>query len=856
MELYSKNPVQMMAGKKEEGDVKSDSKIVRVLDSLITLSLVALFFGLPLFFTGVTLQGIAFDKAIYFYVWILVALIAWATKGVMTGEMKIRRTPIDIPIAIFFFVYLLATVFSVDRWHSFWGFFGDPSRGLINVFALVMAYYLIFSHFTWKRFKWVMGGMVLANVFVAIWSILAIFGIQFLPQKIAAFAPISLLGSITGLGVYLSFMIPVMMSLVFKASEIEVRWKKILLVIILLITMLLNFFIIFSLSSYLFSPTSFFDSSLGLLVGLSFFLIYILARVIRPSQNWTWLPMISFAFILAILMIGNVNLAKIQLPTEVSPGTSLSYSVAKESLKEKFFLGAGPGQYGYAFSMHRPQNFNANSLYNLRFYDGSGIFFESLSTLGAIGTVAVFLVLLTYLSVVIYLLSRDKEKNKVYSLGFVSGAVIFLINAVMLRVNGAVLLVGALLSILAMAIVMKESQSEEKSFNLSLKASPKFALTLAFIFMVVATGVVFLFIFIGKVFVADMHMGAANREASVSESGSVSKVLKAINLYGKESRYYSRLSQEYMALVNQEISKGENDRDINKVQTYLNNSITAANMGKNLMKNDVLANEVVAQVYENASAYVPDSLSLTEAAYKSAQELEPHNPNFFLKLGQVKTAFARNGKDDTEKMQFAQEAIDLFQKSIDEKENFDAGYYNLALIKQALGETDSAIDLMQKAVSYNNQNANYFYELAGLLQNRGKDDDYKNAEAIYKKILEVNPNEVNVYFSLGMLYEKQSKDKEATDQYQKILDILPAEPKDVRDRVSKMINNVKNGVPNNAETLGINNESQTQNNETETTPNQEVPSQNVTVPEKPVTEQSKDETDPATTVPVGPTPEP
>ncbi len=646
-------------------------------------------------------------------------------------------------------------------------------------------------------------------------------------------------------------MIPILMSLVFKMSEIELKWKKTLATSCLSILILLNFFIILSLSSYLFSSKSFFDSSLGFVVGLSFFLIYILARVVRPSQNWTWLPMVSFAFILAILMIGNVNFAKINLPIEVSPGTNLSFTVAKESLKEKFFLGAGPGQYGYAFSLHKPKEFNDNSLYNLRFYDGSGAVFESLATIGALGTVSLLLVLLSFLSVIVYLLSRDKEKNKVYSLGFVSAAIIFLINAMMLRMSGSILLVGVILSILAMAITIKESDSEEKSFSLSLKASPKFALTLAFIFMVIATCVIFLFVFVGKVIVADMYIGSANREAAISESGSVSKVLRAIELYGKEGRYYSRLSQEYMALVNQEIAKGESERDLNKVQVYLNNSIIAANMGKDLMKQDVLATEISAQVYESAGVYVPDSLPLTETAYKRAQELEPENPNFYLKLGQTKEAIAASKKEEAEKKQLVQEAGDLFQESINKKGNFDAGYYNLALVKQALGEMDSAIENMQKAASYNNQNINYFYGLAGLLQSRNKNDDMKNAENIYKRILEVSPNEINVHLSLGMLYENTGKKQEAINEYQKVFDLLPEDSKDARDKVSKMISNTKNGISNNADTLGL---TPAAKEEEGTTPNQEVPDQNPGMPgqEETATQEATPEQQPV----IAPEPEP
>jgi hypothetical protein len=654
MELYSESPSHAVAENEE-------SKTVKIFDAIITASLLALFFGLPIFFTGLSFQGLAFEKQIYFYFWILIALIAFATKGVMTGEMKIKRTPLDIPIAIFLAVYALSTIFSIDRWHSFWGFFGDPSRGLINVVALTLAYYIIFSHFTFKRFRLILGGMILSNAIIVLWSLLAFFGINFLPQKIAAIAPVSLLGSISSLGVFLSLMIPIIMSVVFKVSSYEVRWVKNSALSVLLALLLGNFFLLFA--TYSFTPW------LGVLVGVSFFLIYILAQIVRPSQNWAWLPMASFAIILIFLMVGNVNMLKVNLPVEVTPGASLSLDIAKESLKEKFFLGAGPAGYGYSFSLHKPQDFNLNALYNLRFYQGAGMFFESVSTLGALGTIGFLLVLLTYLSVVVYLLSRDKQKNKIYSLGLSAAALIFLIDGMMIRMEGAVLIIGTLLSILALAtvLVLEKSEAEEKNWSLSLKASPKFALTLAFIFMVVATGVIFLFVYVGKIFVADMLIGSANREGTISEEGSVSKVVRAIGLYGKEGRYYSRLAQEYMVLVNQEIAKAESERDINKMQAYLNNSIKAANAGKDLMKQDVLATEVAAQVYESAGVYVPDSLPLAESSYKRAQELEPHNPIFYLKLGQIKTALVASKKDEAEKKVVINEAKDLFQKSVDEK---------------------------------------------------------------------------------------------------------------------------------------------------------------------------------------------
>ena len=136
--------------KSVEGETseKNDGKVVKLLDAVIKISLFAIFLGIPLFFTNLTFQGIAFEKQMYFYFWILIALVAWGSKGGYIGEMKIKKTPLDVPIIAFWFFYLIATVFSADRWHSFVGFFGDPSRGFISITAMIILYYLILSNFS------------------------------------------------------------------------------------------------------------------------------------------------------------------------------------------------------------------------------------------------------------------------------------------------------------------------------------------------------------------------------------------------------------------------------------------------------------------------------------------------------------------------------------------------------------------------------------------------------------------------------------------------------------------------------------------------------------------------------------
>lgn len=772
------------------GNGTTSSRVIAVLDGIITTSITALFFGLPLFFVGLTFQGIAFEKQLYFYFWILIALVAWAAKGVIRGEMRIRRTPLDYPLLAFLLTYLLATIFSVDRWHSFWGFFGDPSRGLISITAIIIGFYLIVTHTTEKRFRVFLGGLFFSAGILSVWTTLGVLGVRFLPDVLGQYVPLSPIGSLSGLTVFVSVLLPLLMMGIFalwQSADSPRSAMRMIATGALLLVLLLHIFLLLTLSSFV--PWS------GTLAGVSFFLIYILARIVRPTAHLTWIPMAVFVMILMILMVGENQIARITLPVEVFPNYALSWNIAQETMRHEFFLGSGPATFGHDFSLYRPQEFNLNQFFDLRFYQGTGLFFEFLPTIGMIGIVTFVLVLVTFIGVAVYLLSRDRERNKIYSLGLLAASLTVVIDLLSARADGVIVILGMFLIALTLVVLVWESSAQERIIVLSLKASPKFALTLAFIFMIISAGVAFLFVFVGKVFVADLSAGMALREQAVTESGSVQKVSRAIALYGREGRYYTRLGQEYMVLANTEALKKENERDVTAIQRYLNNSIAAARRGSELMPSDVLATEVLAQIYENAGLYVADSRTFAEQSYRRALELEPHNPQFLVKIGQVRLS-AVAATEEAQRKPIIEEAKKLFEDAIAQKQNFSPAHYQLSLAREALGDLDGAVESMNAAALLEQNNATYVFNLGRLYQARGKGDDNTIAEALFKRILGVNDKEVNTHFSLGLLYEKTNRTGEAITEYRKVIELLPEEAGEARERVRTMITNVESGIGN------------------------------------------------------------
>ena len=801
-----------MPAREASSTAPKNAKGAGFFDALISVSLFAIFFGLPIFFTGLTFQGIAFEKQMYFYVWLLIGIVAWASKGVVTGEMHIRRTALDIFILLFLVVYGVSALMSVDRWHSFWGFFGDPSRGMISLTALALAYYFIMSHFTMKRFFLMFGGFLASGFLVVVWSILGVSGVSFLPEAIQTYAPLSLIGTVSTLGIFLSVLVPLFITalyLVWKSTSMKPGFRFTFLGFIGL-GLLGTLYLMLALYPFLLDTTK---SSLSWMVplgGISFFLVYILAQIVRPPEQLTWVPMFVFVAILAFLMIGSNSLLRATLPVEVSPNQRLSLQVAKESLKENFFLGVGPANYGYAFSQYRPNEYNNGPLYSVRFYQGTGVFFESLTTIGLIGTALLLIVWLSYLSMGMYLLSSDKEKNKYLSLGLWTGSIMFFIAAFTAPLNGTLILIGVLISTLALALLMKESHSEERYYSLSFKASPKYALALAFIFMLVSAGVAFLFVFIGKVYLADIAVGTAARmSAQAPQKESLALMSSAIGKYPQEGRYYTRLGQEQLSLLlDVEVRKSEKDQDKDVNSALYQQAVGNIKEATRRMPNDVLSIETLGLAKENGVPYVTDAdaaVLLTDGfdAYKRASELEPTNPLLIIKQGQMKRllADAKDPKADAvEQSALYEEAKGLFMKAAEKKPNLAAAHYNLALTEARLKNMDGALKSITAALQYDRNNANFKYNQGIFYQVRDKGNDKELAETAFKDILKDNDKLIDVRLSLGLLYESWNKRDQALEQYRKILDFLPTDGNEMiqstRKQVEKLISTLQSGKSN------------------------------------------------------------
>ncbi len=778
------------------------SWVEKITEGIISFSLAMIFLGLPTFITRYPLQEIEFSKQMGFYFWIIIALLAWLGSCAFRGEVKIRRTPLDFPILFLWLSYLLSTIFSVDIWHSFWGFFGDPTHGLLNATAIIIAYYLILSTFNMNRLRIFLGTIFLSGLVILFWETLIVTGVinlqtqNFLQaDRYLQYIPASRVGSVSGTTIFLSIFIILLVTIFLKINSSDSgKIKKIIFGSIILAIIFSCLYLL--LAFYFFVPWS------GFFLGVGFFLVYIFMGMTRASKGSKWLPSFIFSYIVLAMFLGNIFLSNnkitaVNFPMEVNLERNLSWQIAKETLaKHSFLLGSGPATYGYDFSLYRPQDFNLNNFYNLRFYKGSGIFWETLPTVGILGTLALIFLIFSFLSVTLYLLNRGKEKNQIYSLGFMSATIVILVDAFFARLDGSMIIFGALLATLTLGIILKENETQEEYWKFILKTRPGRAPAGAFIFLAVIMGTIFLLFSLLKFFIADVYASRANK--NIFGENSIGMMEKAITLNGKEGRYYTLFGQQYMELANSEFLK-KDKADKNLFEKYLDNALNFTFKGKQLMPKDVVALEAFAQALENKALYFPQFSQTAVDAFNDALALEPHNALYFLEIGKVRVREASLEKDEAKKKTLILEAKDWFQKSIDKKDNLAEGYFQLGVAQQLLGEKNEAILSLQKAIILDNTKSDYFLVLANIYQSRGAENDYKIAEDIYKKIISAQGNEPNIYLNLGLLYEKMKRFDDALEQYKKVLNLLPEKNLDAKNKIQKMIDNAGQGIENTVE---------------------------------------------------------
>lgn len=150
--------------------------MLNFLNKVISFSFYALFLAVPLTFAGDTSELFEFNKMWLTYGLTIIIAVAWLSKMMIVKQFRVQRTALDIPLGLFLLSQIISTIFSLDSYVSFWGYYSRFNGGLLSMITYIFLYYAFVSNINLKQAIRYLYASVIAGVLVGLWGLPSHFG--------------------------------------------------------------------------------------------------------------------------------------------------------------------------------------------------------------------------------------------------------------------------------------------------------------------------------------------------------------------------------------------------------------------------------------------------------------------------------------------------------------------------------------------------------------------------------------------------------------------------------------------------------------------------------------------------------
>jgi len=759
---------------------RNESLFSRLLGRVIDACLYLAAFLVPLWFLPNTLDVLELNKQTLFVVITMVALIAWLGKSILDKQFSMSRSWIHLVVAVFAGGYLVTSLFSVDRYMSLVGNFGQMQWSFTTIAAFVVFYFIIVNTVkdTAKLYHLILtflAASALAAVY-GLFQILDIYPLKWL-SAVTATKNFNTVGTINSLAVYLTLPLALSASLMVlgckddkcilgRRSKGSVAAKILVwltLVSSLVYIILTDFWV--SWAAVLFAMV--------LLVGVT------MART-RSIKHPTKIIVPGVLCLVSIALIIWSTPIKVQLPAEVSPSLVHSWNIAKQVLQEKPFFGSGPGTWIYDYSKYRAPSVNMSPFWTVRFERGLSSFISLLAMVGIIGS---SLWLLLVLSAIIKSAShlvkeKDDDRWQAYLTAFTGWATItfvaFFYNYNFTHHFAFWFLLALLVSLVARTSFVWDGQ--KKAILTSI---------LSVVFIVLSVGAVSILWLAGQRLVADAKYSSAvfafRNGKPIQQS--VDDLNSAVALNKLNDAYYRNLSQAYLIQVSQELQGNPDQDKVKKVNSLIAASIDTAKKATQISPENVDNWANLAIIYQAIASFTRGADEFAIKNFQEALVREPNNPVFYNEIGKLyilrSDAYRTllNSKDEKAKADAQanvnaelDKAAEQLNQAIQAKPDFAAAHYNLAIMYERQGRLKDAIAKMEQVLTVNNKDIGVGFQLAILYYRDGQKD---KARDLFEQIVAMEKNYANARWYLSVIYEEMGRIDDAIAQVQAVQQLNP-----------------------------------------------------------------------------------
>ncbi|MBI4992666.1 MAG: tetratricopeptide repeat protein [Candidatus Magasanikbacteria bacterium] len=755
-----------------------ETQFTKVLSGLTKFSLYTLVFLIPLFVLPFTQETRELNKYFLLYFFTFLALLCWLGGSVLKKTFEIRRTPLDIPLLVFWTAFLIASILSQDRYQSFFGDFGFLGISFIGLTAFILFYFLTVQ--TLNKLQQIFGVIylfLLSNTIAAAYFILYNLKLFAWPAFLPQFNSVN--GSNTLWGAYLVVLFVVSLGL------LTIKKKAIEADICLIIPMIISLTALTTLGF----RVVWIIAAAAVFLLLVFFLTY--ADKIRTA--WT---SVAFAILVIALIFIFLNVPRFltaELPSEISLSAGTSFQISFDTITasaKNFLFGTGPGTFMFDFSKYRPVDFNNNVLWNVRFPQSHDSLFDLAATTGVLGALSFILLILTALGLMLstwlkHLSTLKKrraaetkeeevvgafEKSPLIFWSIVGGWLTLLITFPLMNFGMAHwfvfwLFLGLIVNTSALLVKV-----EFPTQHISLKATPEFALATSFGFILVFTAIIVTGIYLGRYFAAEVVFAKTVNQPLDQRIGALNKI---VTWNPHRVTLHLALAE---AFLNKAAETADKTKDAVQVGNLVASAVQSARNAADLSPNNIASWENLAAMYANAQAITPEASGWTITALEKALVLEPTNPSLYVAMGDAYVT----KKDNAAAKKNYETAISL-------KPNLLIAYTRLALLRELEKDITGSITALESGLAYGIQDPVYVFQLGRYYFNRGEPNDNAQAELAFKKAISLQPNYADAVFALAVLYDKNNIKKEALALYQRALELVPGN-QEIKSRINRLKN--------------------------------------------------------------------
>lgn len=397
---------------------------------VMQLAFYGLFFLTPLLVSPWTNELFEFPKMLFVYALTLVIAAAFLIKWIWSGTPLRKifpKTSLDLPIILYSSFFILATIFSIHRYTSIFGYYTRFHGGLLSLVSYLVLYYVFITEFS-GRTKILLNTVYLllaAGFLVSVYGILQHFGIDksFWVQD-SQVRIFSTLGQPNWLAAWLLMILPLSWALYLNSNRLILNTGYLLLSL----TLFAAFWFTYSLS------------------GLAGFLVAVLvfAGLARRMAAERWrqvLILVAGCLVIVIAQPGplarrgrqflqdltalpRVLAVETASAAEVTPTTLGGDTVAIRKLvwggalqlwrssSKILFLGTGPETFAYAFLPFRPAGLNQTSEWDFLYNKAHNEYIDILCGLGLLGFAAYLFLVGKFLGWATIKIKDKREKIK------------------------------------------------------------------------------------------------------------------------------------------------------------------------------------------------------------------------------------------------------------------------------------------------------------------------------------------------------------------------------------------------------------------------------------------------------------